>query len=179
MSATTPPEALKQQPKTEEAGNAPLSQGKSVFGMSLKELIADTATPVKKETEPKEAPLSQSIDPESEKKILGVKEQFLNELNAVRPRIANALQNMTVSGNRICATLCSDLIYEEVMTHRQEILGVLYRLVKIDGLVEFDLTVKEADTRVNPITIEEKYAYLKTKNPMLTELQKRLHLELE
>ncbi len=166
-------------PHVENTPKESKKSGGSIFGVSLKEIKNITAHPVVAETQSGEHEQPTEIDPDTERKISEVKDQFLENLHAVRPRIANALQNMSVNGNKICATVCSSLIYEDIMLNRLEILNVLFKSVKINGAVEFDIKVEEIDTRVNPITLEDKYAYLMKKNPALGELQKRLNLELE
>ena len=78
--------------------------------------------------------------------------------------------------------MCHSVFKSDLGGHNVEQVGDIERIVKsvkINGAVEFDIKVEEIDTRVNPITLEDKYAYLMKKNPALGELQKRLNLELE
>ncbi len=176
---TTHPDPIRQTESKAITGKATPSGATSRLGLSIKDIVGASTRPTTQQPTEEQESGPSGIDPQTEQKITAVKEQFLRELNAERPRIANALQQMTVSGNKICATVCSELIYEEIMLNRREIINVLNRSVEIDGAVEFDIRVEAVDTRIRPITLEDKHAFLLAKNPLLGELQHRLHLELE
>lgn len=119
------------------------------------------------------------IDPQSEEKMLAARDAFLDKLKNSRPRLAIALSAMTVSENKICATVPSLPLYEELMRNRGEIVGAMAEVSGIDGLIEVEITIVETKENSRPITREDRYAYLVERNPELKELIRSLDLEVE
>ncbi len=118
-------------------------------------------------------------DPECERKIAACKSAFIVEVHRERPRIAMALEEMTVSGNRISLKVPTEVLYEEIMRNRTEILTILIDMAGIDGRVELDVVIEEDNKARKPIKVEDKLRFLTEKNPALTTLRKELNLEIE
>ena len=119
------------------------------------------------------------IDPQSEEKMTASRDAFLEKLKSSRPRLAIALSAMTVSENKICATVPSLPLYEELMRNRGEIVSAMAEASGIDGLIEVEITIVETKENSRPITREDRYAYLVERNPELRELIRSLDLEVE
>ena len=119
------------------------------------------------------------IDPQSEEKMTASRDAFLDKLKSSRPRLAIALSAMTVSENKICATVPSLPLYEELMRNRGEIVSAMAEVSGVDGLIEVEITIVETKENSRPITREDRYAYLVQRNPELKELIRSLDLEVE
>ena len=119
------------------------------------------------------------IDPQSEEKMTAARDAFLDKLKSSRPRLAIALSAMTVSENKICATVPSLPLYEELMRNRGEIVSAMTEVSGVDGLIEVEITIVETKENSRPITREDRYAYLVQRNPELKELIRSLDLEVE
>ena len=119
------------------------------------------------------------IDPQSEEKMTAARDAFLDKLKSSRPRLAIALSAMTVSENKICATVPSLPLYEELMRNRGEIVSAMAEASGVDGLIEVEITIVETKENSRPITREDRYAYLVQRNPELKELIRSLDLEVE
>ena len=119
------------------------------------------------------------IDPQSEEKMTASRDAFLEKLKSSRPRLAIALSAMTVSENKICATVPSLPLYEELMRNRGEIVSAMTEVSGVDGLIEVEITIVETKENSRPITREDRYAYLVERNPELRELIRSLDLEVE
>ena len=119
------------------------------------------------------------IDPQSEDKMTAARDAFLEKLKSSRPRLAIALSAMTVSENKICATVPSLPLYEELMRNRGEIVSAMAEVSGVDGLIEVEITIVETKENSRPITREDRYAYLVQRNPELKELIRSLDLEVE
>ena len=119
------------------------------------------------------------IDPQSEEKMTASRDAFLEKLKSSRPRLAIALSAMTVSENKICATVPSLPLYEELMRNRGEIVSAMAEVSGVDGLIEVEITIVETKENSRPITREDRYAYLVERNPELRELIRSLDLEVE
>ncbi len=119
------------------------------------------------------------VDPECERKIAASKPAFINELHRERPRIAMAMEEMAVDGNRISLKVPTEVLYEEIMRNRTEILTVLIEVAGIDGRVELDVTIEEDNKARKPIKVEDKLRFLTDKNSALTTLRRELNLEIE
>ena len=119
------------------------------------------------------------IDPQSEEKMTAARDAFLEKLKNSRPRLAIALSAMTVSENKICATVPSLPLYEELMRNRGEIVGTMAEVSGVDGVIEVEIIINESKDNSRPITREDRYAFLVQRNPELKELIRSLDLEVE
>jgi DNA polymerase-3 subunit gamma/tau len=120
-----------------------------------------------------------SVDPECERKIMACKAAFIDELHKERPRIAMALEEMKVSSNCISLKVPTEVLYEEIMRNRTEILMLLADVAGIDGGLKLEVSIAEDNKSRKPIKVEDKLRFLTDKNPAITTLRKELNLEIE
>lgn len=119
------------------------------------------------------------VDPESELKINSAKSAFIESLSRNRPRFATAFCNMKVTGNRIYATVSTDLLRDDIVQHQKELANLLREVSDLKGQVEFEIDVKEDKSAVKPIKPEDKLTHLRSKNACIDDLRRELDLELE
>ncbi|MCL2561911.1 MAG: DNA polymerase III subunit gamma/tau [Rikenellaceae bacterium] len=154
-----------------------------VAGNSLNEILGSSpkcavyAVDEDEEQQPETTPVA--VDPECESKIRAVRAEFLNEVYRERPRIAMALEEMEISGNRITLKVPTETLYEDIMRSRAELLAMLVDITGIDGRIDFEVSVAADDKARKPIKVEDKLKFLADKNPTLNVLRRELNLELE
>ncbi len=119
------------------------------------------------------------VDAQAEAKINAVRGKFLNEVNTHRPRIAMALEEMVVNGNKLSVAVPNEQLREEILRNRTEILTMLAEASGVVGAIELAVDVRDDDTVRKPIKAEDKLKFLTGRNPALTTLRKELNLELE
>ncbi len=155
--------------------------GRSLSGVSISDLLnGETAFRANPGDEEVSLPVtSRGVDPDCEGKIAAHRDEFLGELRRTRPRMASALENMTVSGNRITAVVSTQLLREDILTHQKELTSMLRDMAGVEGAVEYDIQVKEIREAVKPIKPEDKLAWLRNRNPQLDELRRELDLDIE
>ena len=165
---------------------APASQGKQparksiLTGNSIGAILNQSKNihdPADSEHQAQETEIQ--ADPDCEKKIAANKVNFINEVHRERPRIAMALEEMVVSGNRISLDVPTETLYEEIMRNRAEILAILAEVAGVEGRIEFDVRIAEDNKARKPVKVEDKLKFLTEKNPALTALRKELNLEIE
>ena len=120
-----------------------------------------------------------AVDPQSEEKIKQSKEEFLNRLNRKRPRIAMAMEEMSVEGNVISFSVPTETLYEDIMRGRTEILTLLCETASVEGRVKMDISIREDNRARKPIKAEDKLRFMTEQNPNLTLLRKELNLDIE
>lgn len=157
------------------------SRGRSLSGVSISDLLnGETVSRVESGAEEEPMPVtSLGVDPDCEGKIAAHRDEFLGELRRTRPRMASALENMTVTGNRITAVVSTQLLREDILTHQKELTSLLRDMAGVEGVVEYDIQVKEMREAVKPIKPEDKLAWLRNRNPQLDELRRELDLDIE
>lgn len=179
--ATTTPEAA---PAPSSAETIPSQEPKpaeqrlkvTISGKSIASLLNSVEhTPEQKE----QAATQSAIDPESESKIEAVREKFIAKLKANDPRAAMAFLSMKVEGNRISLGVANDLLREDIIRDKTELLYLLASLAKIDGILELEVEVRESDTPLRPIKPEDKLAFLVEKNPLMNRLKREFDLDIE
>ena len=174
--APTAPAAT--QPAPQQAAPAPMPQratSTAMLGVSIGAVLSGAHA---EQIEAEEKGPTH-IDPQSEEKMTAARDAFLDKLKSSRPRLAIALSAMTVSENKICATVPSLPLYEELMRNRGEIVSAMAEVSGVDGLIEVEITIVETKENSRPITREDRYAYLVQRNPELKELIRSLDLEVE
>ena len=174
--APTAPAAT--QPAPQQAAPAPMPQratSTAMLGVSIGAVLSGAHA---EQIEAEEKGPTH-IDPQSEEKMTAARDAFLDKLKSSRPRLAIALSAMTVSENKICATVPSLPLYEELMRNRGEIVSAMAEASGVDGLIEVEITIVETKENSRPITREDRYAYLVQRNPELKELIRSLDLEVE
>lgn len=149
---------------------------KHVSGISISSAL-NAGAGIFHEPEHGEPPVK--TDPHAAEKAAAARERFLKALRSKRPRFATALENMTVEGNALKAEVPNELLREDLLRNRKEVLELLAETAGIEGTMDMDITVSENKTAVKLIKVEDKLNYLLTKNPALTLLRKELDLEPE
>ena len=121
----------------------------------------------------------QEKDPDSEKKIMAAKDEFLDRLKQARPRLATAFLSMQVSGNKISTTVPTELLREDIFQNQKELSELLREVSGVSGPIEYEITVRNDQNAIRPIKPEDKLAHLRKKNAALDQLRKELDLEIE
>ena len=157
-----------------------IANGHTISGASISSLLNTPKSIHDIVTDDAGMPIDCKVDPESEAKISKVRDRFLSRLDAKWPRIAVSLGNMTVSGNKISATVSTKTLYEDIMRNRSEILSMLCEMAGIEGVLELSVDVRqESAASRRPIKAEDKAKFLAEQNPALNMLRKKLDLDLE
>lgn len=159
------------EPKPAEQRRKVTISGKSIASL----LNSVEQTPEQKEQEATKS----AIDPDSESKIEAVREKFIAKLKADDPRAAMAFLSMKVEGNKISLGVANDLLREDIIRDKTELLYLLASLAKIDGILELEVEVRESDTPLRPIKVEDKFAFLLEKNSLINKLKREFDLEIE
>jgi DNA polymerase-3 subunit gamma/tau len=161
----------------------PVSKPKSILsGNSIGDIIngasgiRDIAAPPA-EGEP--APAPDPVDPDAEAKINAARGQFLNEVYTRRPRIAMAMEEMSVERNMVSVAVPSEQLREEILRNRSEILTLLAETAGVTGSIDLNVVVRDDNTARKPVKAEDKLKFLTGRNPALTALRKELNLEIE
>ncbi len=156
------------------------AQGRTISGTSISSLlntpknIHEVAAADEETAQP-----DIKVDPRSEVKITAVREKFLEKLDRRWPRIAVAMNSMTVAGNKLSAVVPTRTLYEEIMRNRSDVLYMLAEIAGIDGMIELEVEVRESEGPRKPIKAEDKERFLLEQNPLLAMLRKSLDLDLE
>lgn len=161
--------------------NGAVSSSPTISGPSIADLL-DKPKGVYDEVsegETAEEKVEITVDSDSEKKIASVRDEFIARLNEERPRIAMAFHNMNVKANCIYVTVPSESLREEILRNRTEILTLLTDIGSINGFVDLLVEVKEDDTQIRPIRVEDKLKFLMDKNPDLALLRQKLDMDIE
>ena len=167
----TPPS----EPKATGGAHSPIS------GTSLADLLKSTTSKSTEEGAEQVAinPLT-DIDPLTEQKITNVRERFIAKLREQSMRMALAFETMTVDGNRLTVEVESDVLEDEILHHKNEVLQLLKDTAAVTGTLELELVRPEVEYQApKPIRVEDRMAYLVEKNPVVAKLRKALELELE
>ena len=151
----------------------------SISGVSISNILQGFGKD-KKDSET-DAPVRsrQEADPDSEKKILAAKSEFLDRLKQARPRLATAFSSMQVSGNKISTTVPTELLRDDIFQHQKELSELLREVSGVNGPIEYEITISNDQNAIRPIKPEDKLAHLRKKNAALDQLRKELDLEIE
>lgn len=150
---------------------------KPVFGGSITAILSGVQQEV--EGEGGEEPLEVHYDPETEEKIERNRAQFLAELQKERPRIAPAMADMIVSGHTVSTMVYTEMIREEILHNRREMVDIFRRTCDLKGEVDFDITVNRDQKRQLPVKAEDRFKFLADKNPEMLNLVKELNLDID
>ncbi|MBQ7791276.1 MAG: DNA polymerase III subunit gamma/tau [Rikenellaceae bacterium] len=167
----TPPS----EPKATGGAHSPIS------GTSLADLLKTTTSKSTEEGTEQVAinPLT-DIDPLTEQKIANVRERFIAKLREQSMRMALAFETMKVDSNRLTVEVESDVLEDEILHHKNEVLQLLKDTAAVTGTLELELVRPEVEYQApKPIRVEDRMAYLVEKNPVVAKLRKALELELE
>lgn len=165
----------KSEPKATGGAHSPIS------GTSLADLLKSTTSKSTEEGAEQVAinPLT-AIDPLTEQKIANVRERFIAKLREKSMRMALAFETLTVDGNRLSVEVESDVLEDEILHHKNEVLQLLKDTAAVTGTLELELVRPEVEYQApKPIRVEDRMAYLVEKNPVVAKLRKALELDLE
>ena len=119
------------------------------------------------------------IDPDSEAKLMAVKEQFVKRLMNGRPRLGIAFDTMRAEGNIMVITVASKGAEEEVLLKKTELQNEIAQMAGIDGALDMRVIVNEQIRVARPITLEDRLKYLMGKNERLRDAIEAFSLEAE
>ena len=121
---------------------------------------------------------SEIFDPQCEAKIEAKRGEFLAALHTQKPRLANALGAMTISGHTIRATVMTEMVRDELMRNSKELNTLLREVCGIEGGVVLDIDVAKNDVVLKPIKAEDKLRHMIEQNAEITTLIQALDLDL-
>ena len=165
----------KSEPKATGGAHSPIS------GTSLADLLKTTTSKSTEEGAEQVAinPLT-AIDPLTEQKIANARERFIAKLREKSMRMALAFETLTVDGNRLSVEVESDVLEDEILHHKNEVMQLLKDTAAVTGTLELELVRPEVEYQApKPIRVEDRMAYLVEKNPVVAKLRKALELDLE
>ena len=165
----------KSEPKATGGAHSPIS------GTSLADLLKPT-TPKSTEEGAEQVAINPltAIDPLTEQKIANARERFIAKLREKSMRMALAFETMTVDGNRLTVEVESDVLEDEILHHKNEVLQLLKDTAAVTGTLELELVRPKVEYQApKPIRVEDRMAYLVEKNPVVAKLRKALELDLE
>ena len=123
--------------------------------------------------------MKKSIDPDSEAKLMAVKESFVKRLMNGRPRLGIAFDTMRAEGNVIVVTVASRGAEEEVLRQKVELQNEIAEMAGIDGALDIRVIVNEQIRVARPITLEDRLKYLVGKNERMRDIIEAFSLESE
>ena len=151
--------------------------------ISIKELSNNSINQLLKTGE-KTQPKAQQPDKATEKQIdtKTIKQllsQFANQKLKDKVRIQNILKNYPIklSGNTITIPVVNQLQQSEVLKLKPQILGFIYE--QTGQKLELKTELKQVKVERKPLTPNEKYEYLRKKNPNLDNFTKLFDLEID
>ena len=156
--------------------NAEVKQRSSVIlGGSLNDLLNKVSNPA--EGEGKGSTIV--IDPESEAKMLKVKEAIIKKMCADRPRFVSAFENIEFEGNVVKLAVPSDALQDELLGERFWILKGIAEMAGVKGSLDMRIEIKEMDFKLKPIKLEDRIAHIYKAAPELGYMQKALDMDFE
>ncbi|MFI3320363.1 MAG: DNA polymerase III subunit gamma/tau [Rikenellaceae bacterium] len=137
----------------------------------------------KAESAPEEAKASAAIvavDPQSETKIKGAWVRVMEYLAAWRPRYVATFEGVEILGNMIRVRVPSESLREDILRNKSEFLFKLVEIVGVQGVVELDVVLDEAETKSTvPIKLEDRIAHIMSLNPLIVKFKEALDLEVD
>ena len=164
------------------AASAPRPRPRSgplASGISISELMSDTS-PREETAQTKAATAAEPLyDPASAEKLEQGRAKILSLIQQHRPRFVAAFEQMSIDGHTIRIAVASNVLQEEILRNKTELLRQVAETVGIHGMLELEVTVNEQIKASRPIKLEDRVKYMTEKNPLLTELRRALDLEVE
>ena len=147
----------------------------SVLGGSLEELLHKVSNPT--DDESKGATIV--IDPESESKMLKVKDEIVKKMCAGRPRFVSAFESIEFEGNMVKLAVPSDALQEELLNDRFWILKDIAEMAGVKGSLDMHIDIKEMDFKLKPIKLEDRVAHIRKVLPEFDYMQKVFDIDVE
>ncbi len=149
----------------------------SLSGKSLSEIMEDAVKPQEQQTQ---ATSAQTVtDAEAQSKIETHRQQFIEQLQADRPRLAVAFETMEVQDNTITVKVSSADLKDEIMRAHTDIVDTITRVAGVAGSVKLNVLVDETQKTARILKPEEKLIYFTKRNPQFTEFRQALDLDAE
>ena len=146
-----------------------------IMGGSLSDLLKQVSNPV--DGEGKGAAIV--IDPDSEAKLLKVKEEIIKSMCADRPRFVSAFEGIEFEGNTVKLAVPSPALQEELLNERFWILKKISEMAGVGGSLEMNIEIKEMDFKLKPIKLEDRVAHIRKVMPEFDYMQKALDIDVE
>ncbi len=118
-----------------------------------------------------------TIDPESEAKLSGAKEDFIEYVRNRRPRFAIVFEGVAIEGNIVKVSVPNAILGEEIEAHKGEIVSEYRRLAGINGIVELVIEIADGVKKGLPVKQDDIAAWLTEKNSAFSQLRQELSLE--
>ena len=161
-------------PKPKVSGISQL-KGSSILGGSLSGLLKEVADPVESEGKG----IQIVIDPESESKMLGVKDDIVKKMCADRPRFVSAFENIAFDGNVVRLAVPSEALKDELIGERFWILKAIAEMAKVNGSLDMKIEIKEMDFKLKPIKLEDRVEHIRKVLPEFDYMQKVFDMDVE
>ena len=150
-------------------------KGSSILGGSLSGLLREVADPV--ESEGKGVQIV--IDPESESKMLKVKDDIVKKMCADRPRFVSAFESISFDGNVVRLAVPSEALKDELIGERFWILKAIAEMAKVNGSLDMKIEIKEMDFKLKPIKLEDRVEHIRKVLPEFDYMQKVFDMDVE
>ena len=147
----------------------------SVVGGSIASLLNKVSNPT--DGEGKSATIV--IDPESEAKMLKVKEAIVKQMCAERPRFVSAFESISFEGNMVKLAVPSEALKDELIGERFWILKSIAEMADVKGSLDMFIEIKEMDFKLKPIKLEDRVAHIRKVMPEFDYMQKALDMDVE
>ena len=147
----------------------------SVVGGSIASLLNKVSNPT--DGEGKSATIV--IDPESEAKMLKVKEAIVKQMCAERPRFVSAFESISFEGNMVKLAVPSEALKDELIGERFWILKSIAEMAEVKGSLDMFIEIKEMDFKLKPIKLEDRVAHIRKVMPEFDYMQKALDMDVE
>lgn len=169
--------AAEQSAETEGAERKGVRRSSSSLSQfSLRSLMAAAeVNPEKSEKRRVELP---SVDERCEEKLVASRAKIIEKILEWRPRFVE-FREVKIAGNTLSVRVASDVLYEEIMRNRTELLIMVARCAGVRGQIELNVEVDEQVKAARPIKLEDRVQFLTEKNPKLVELKAALDLEYD
>lgn len=138
-------------------------------------MAAAEVNPEKSEKRRVELP---SVDEQCEEKLVASRAKIIEKILEWRPRFVE-FREVKIAGNTLSVRVASDVLYEEIMRNRTELLMMVARCAGVRGQIELNVEVDEQVKAARPIKLEDRVQFLTEKNPKLVELKAALDLEYD
>ena len=147
----------------------------SVVGGSIASLLNKVSNPT--DGEGKSATIV--IDPESEAKMLKVKEAIVKQMCAERPRFVSAFESISFEGNMVKLAVPSEALKDELIGERFWILKSIAEMADVKGSLDMFIEIKEMNFKLKPIKLEDRVAHIRKVMPEFDYMQKALDMDVE
>jgi hypothetical protein len=118
-------------------------------------------------------------DPKTAEKLADARAEIISVINRERPRFIVAFETMRFEGCKIMLTVPTEALRDEIYHAATDILMKISEVAGVNGVIEFDITVREEKRKMRPIKLEDRLAHIESKNPLYAEFKSALDLEAE